>query len=108
MDAVVQQFSGDRQGLMSSRSRRTEPEAFALGEVRRARDVTQVELAGRLDVAQATVSKFEKSNPGVSTLRRYVEALGGQLQLVAVFDDDRMLLDCGLGRAVGGPRSARG
>lgn len=92
---------------MSPRTTRTEPEAYALGDVRRARDVTQVELAGRLAVAQATVSKFEKSNPAVSTLRRYVEALGGHLELVAVFDDDQMVLDCGVGRAVRPPRAAR-
>ncbi len=81
---------------------------YALGAVRKSRAVTQVELGERLEVAQATVSKFEKSNPAVSTLRRYVEALGGQLQLVAVFDDDRMVLDCGLGRPAGARRAARG
>lgn len=68
--------------------------ACALGELRRSLDVTQVQLASRLAVSQATVSKFEKSNPAVSTVRRYVEALGGRLEVVAVFDDDRVLLDC--------------
>jgi transcriptional regulator with XRE-family HTH domain len=67
--------------------------AYALGALRRARGVTQVQLADRLAVSQATVSKFEKSNPAVSTVRRYVEALGGELEIVAVFDADRMLLD---------------
>lgn len=67
---------------------------YPLGELRRSRAVTQVELAQRLEVAQATVSKFEKSSPAVSTVRRYVEALGGRLELVAVFDDDQILLDC--------------
>lgn len=71
----------------------SDPMAYGLGEVRRAREITQVEVAQRLEVAQATVSKFEKSNPAVSTVRRYVEALGGQLEVVAVFDDDRVLLD---------------
>lgn len=67
--------------------------AYALGELRRSREVTQVQLARRLAVSQATVSKFEKSNPAVSTVRRYVEALGGQLEITAVFGDDRVLLD---------------
>ena len=67
--------------------------ACALGELRRSREVTQVQLARGLAVSQATVSKFEKSNPAVSTVRRYVEALGGQLEITAVFDDDRVLLD---------------
>jgi predicted transcriptional regulator len=55
--------------------------------------VTQVELARRLEVSQATVSKFEKSNPAVSTVRRYVEALGGRLEMTAVFDDSRMIIE---------------
>ena len=56
--------------------------------------MTQVELARRLAVSQATVSKFEKSNPAVSTVKRYVEALGGRLEMTAVFDDDeRMVLE---------------
>ena len=58
-----------------------------------AREITQVELARRLAVSQATVSKFEKSNPTVSTVKRYVEALGGRLEMAAVFDDGRMLLE---------------
>lgn len=66
----------------------------SLGELRRSREITQVELARRLSVTQATVSKFEKSNPAVSTVRRYVEALGGKLEISAVFDDGRALLDC--------------
>lgn len=65
----------------------------ALGDLRRAREITQVELARRLAVSQATVSKFEKSNPAVSTVKRYVEALGGRLEMTAVFDDGRMVLD---------------
>lgn len=67
--------------------------ARPLGELRRSREMTQVQLARRLAVSQATVSKFEKSNPAVSTVKRYVEALGGQLEITAVFDDDRVLLD---------------
>lgn len=65
----------------------------ALGDLRRAREITQVELARRLAVSQATVSKFEKSNPAVSTVQRYVEALGGRLEMTAVFDDGRMVLE---------------
>lgn len=78
-------------GRPTNRQRRAD--AYALGDLRRSREVTQVQLARRLAVSQATVSKFEKSNPAVSTVRRYVEALGGHLELTAVFDDDIVLLD---------------
>ena len=66
----------------------------ALGDLRRSREVTQVQLAHRLAVSQATVSKFERSNPSIATVRRYVEALGGHLVITAVFDDDQVVLDC--------------
>jgi len=108
MEDATQPHKRDRRVRISRRSKLAEPEMYALGAVRKSRAVTQVELAERLEVAQATVSKFEKGNPAVSTLRRYVVALGGQLQLVAVFDDDRMVLDCGLGRPAGARRAARG
>jgi transcriptional regulator with XRE-family HTH domain len=59
-----------------------------LGDLRRARQTTQVELARRLNVAQPSLSKMERQvDLYVSTLRRCVEALGGQLQIHAVFPD---------------------
>lgn len=77
----------------TTRSSRPIRPGKALGDLRRARAVTQVELARRLAVSQATVSKFEKSNPAVSTVKRYVEALGGRLEMTAVFDDGRLVLE---------------
>lgn len=59
-----------------------------LAELRRARDVTQVALAEKLRMAQPSVSRLERqADLYVSTLRRYVEALGGRLEISAVFPD---------------------
>lgn len=88
--ADAPKMSGSRRRVLHRSHRDT---AYALGDLRRSRAVTQVQLARKLAVSQATVSKFEKSNPAVSTVRRYVEALGGELEITAVFDDDRVLLD---------------
>jgi DNA-binding Xre family transcriptional regulator len=64
-------------------------EEIRLFEVRHRAAVSQVELAGRLDVTQGAISKFENADDvRVSTLREYLEALGARLELVAVFDDD--------------------
>jgi predicted transcriptional regulator len=61
-----------------------------LAELRRFADLTQVEMARRLLVTQPSVSEIERSeSPAVPTVRRYVEALGGHLELIAVFDDGR-------------------
>lgn len=65
----------------------------SLGEVRRRREVTQAELARRMQVSQAAVSKIEKGKPTVTTVRRYVEALGGVLEMTAVFSDATVRLD---------------
>lgn len=62
--------------------------AMQLQDLRRARQATQVEVARAMNVDQAAVSKLERRDDMyVSTLRQYVEALGGELKLVASFPD---------------------
>jgi hypothetical protein len=64
-------------------------EEMRLYELRHAQAVSQVELAGRLEVTQGAVSKLEHADDvRVSTLRQYLEGIGARLELVAVFDDD--------------------
>ena len=59
-----------------------------LQQLRKARHVTQVEVAKAMSVEQAAVSKLERrEDMYVSTLREYVKALGGELKLVASFPD---------------------
>lgn len=59
-----------------------------LAELREARRLTQEELAGLLGNRQAAVSKVERrADMYVSTLRRYIEALGGELEIVARFPE---------------------
>ncbi len=56
-------------------------------------DVTQEHLAELLEKSQAVVSRMEgRDDHLISTLRRYVEALGGQLEVHAVFDDKTVRL----------------
>jgi transcriptional regulator with XRE-family HTH domain len=59
-----------------------------LDELRKARRVTQVELADRLNIQQGNVSRLERRDDmHVSTLREVVEALGGELEITARFPD---------------------
>ncbi|CAA9247253.1 MAG: hypothetical protein AVDCRST_MAG77-2944 [uncultured Chloroflexi bacterium] len=61
-------------------------EEMDLGELRRALLVSQEELAQTLHVGQAAVAKLEKrTDMYVSTLRRVIEAMGGELEIVARF-----------------------
>lgn len=62
--------------------------ALTLYELRRTRAVSQDELARRLAVGQPAVAKLERrTDMYVSNLRRYVEALGGTLEIAARFPD---------------------
>lgn len=59
-----------------------------LVELRQARNFTQDELARALGTSQASVSKLERrSDMYLSTLRRLVEAMGGELEITARFPD---------------------
>ena len=63
-------------------------EEMTLRELRHARKLTQVKVAKTLGVTQDSVSRLEKrSDLLLSTLRKTVEALGGNLSLVAEFPD---------------------
>jgi transcriptional regulator with XRE-family HTH domain len=61
-----------------------EVHAYRLRELREALDLTQVELAKLLDVSQNRVSRLEHGDlerTQVDTLRRYVQAIGGELHV---------------------------
>jgi transcriptional regulator with XRE-family HTH domain len=59
-----------------------------LQELRQALDLTQKEVAQTLKIEQAAVSKMEKqTDMYLSTLRRLIAAMGGQLEIVARFPE---------------------
>jgi len=59
-----------------------------LDELRAARELTQEHLAQILNVGQAAVSKMEhRSDMYISTLSQFVKAMGGHLEIRAVFPD---------------------
>ncbi len=75
--------------LSDARRRRVETRAMQLAtlkDLRRAAEKTQAQLACTLGVGQDTISRLEKrSDMLLSTLRHYVESMGGELKLVAQF-----------------------
>lgn len=78
-----------------SRSKRSTPapEALTLAELRRLRGLTQVEAASGAGMDQSELSKAERrEDHRLSTLRRYVEALGGKLEVFARFGSKRVRL----------------
>jgi transcriptional regulator with XRE-family HTH domain len=70
---------------------------MTLRELRYARKLTQVRMAKTLAIAQDNVSRLEKrSNLLLSTLRKTVRAMGGNLSLVAEFPDRAPVVLCGI------------
>jgi DNA-binding XRE family transcriptional regulator len=68
--------------------------AMPLEGLRDARELTQVQLAQVLHVSQGAVSKVERrTDMYISTLRSYVRAIGGDLQIRAVFPEGDVLID---------------
>ena len=64
-----------------------------LRALREAVGFTQGELAQRVEITQSQLSKMERrEDHRISTLRRYVEALGGSLEICAVIDGKRIKL----------------
>lgn len=67
-------------------------ERMPLAEIRRAIGLTQTELAQRRETGQGSVSKLEgAADMYLPTLRKHVEALGGELHVTARFKDGREL-----------------
>ncbi|GLW75430.1 MULTISPECIES: XRE family transcriptional regulator [Kitasatospora] len=67
-----------------------EVRAYRLAEIRREQDLTQAEVAEIIGITQPNVSRLESGaldTAALSTIRAYVEALGGQLRMVADFGD---------------------
>ncbi len=71
-------------------------DAHALREARKAASMTQVQLAKAMGVSQNRVSRMENGDVDtmtVSSVRRYVEAVGGELSLVATLPTGVVTLD---------------
>ncbi len=82
LDQVIAALPAKRRNNIARRA----DELATLKDLRRAVEQTQQELAASLGVGQDTVSRIERrSDILLSTLRRYVEAMGGELKLVARF-----------------------
>lgn len=83
----------ERQAKISEKASRIILESD-LAELRKLLGITQAELAVRLESSQSQVSQTEaRGDYRLSTLRRYVEALGGQLEIVAVFGNRSVKLN---------------
>ena len=73
---------------------------MALRELREARNRTQVAMARKLGVKQVNISRLEsRADPRLSTLTKYIDAMGGRLHLIVEFPEHGPIELNGLGKA---------
>lgn len=88
LDAVIEGLPRDQQRDVATQAARLIEDELTLRDLRKAHKFTQERMAEALNITQDGVSRLEKrSDFLLSTLRSYVEAMGGKLRLVAEFPD---------------------
>lgn len=103
LDQVLAKLPGKRREKIEHRA----AELATLKDLRQAVQRTQEELASSLGVGQDTISRLEKrSDMLISTLKRYVRAMGGDLYLVARFPHRPPVVIDRIAETVPGRRSA--
>lgn len=76
-------------------SLRARQRAYRLAEIRRGRGMTQTDVAAEMSVSQRRVSAVERgvlSRTELGTVAAYVQALGGKVEIVADFGDERIVV----------------
>jgi DNA-binding XRE family transcriptional regulator len=84
----LRQLSPAQRKKVEARAAELIAEEMTLRELRKARKLTQVRMAKALGITQDSVSRLEKrSDLLLSTLRKTIKAMGGNLTLIAEFPD---------------------
>jgi hypothetical protein len=88
----------DRKKRIQDRADTLEAQYLTLHELRQAAGLTQARVSKALKMPQSNVSRLEKnSDMLISTLRSYVEAMGGKLNLTVEIPDKPPVVLSGLG-----------
>jgi transcriptional regulator with XRE-family HTH domain len=82
IDHIVARLPHDQQAVIDARQQGMTQEVEGLRELRQITGKAQADIASALNITQPSVSKIEKqTDMHLSTLRNYVEAVGGELEL---------------------------
>jgi DNA-binding XRE family transcriptional regulator len=105
VDDIIRKLSPPQRKKVEARAAQLIAEEMTLRELRHARKLTQVRMAKALGIKQDSVSRLEKrSDLLLSTLRKTVEAMGGNLSLVAEFPDRAPVVLSGIAEDDSGPK----
>jgi DNA-binding XRE family transcriptional regulator len=97
VEDIIKGLSPARRKKVEARAAELIAEEMTLRELRKARKLTQVRMAKQLGITQDGVSRLEKrSDLLLSTLRKTIQSMGGNLSLVAEFPDRAPVVLAGL------------
>lgn len=100
-DAYIRGLPEDEQIAIKARAAELIGEELTLRDLRKARAVTQVKLAGKLGMQQDAISRLEsQSDMLLSTLRKVVNGMGGDIAIIAKFPDRAPVRLAGIGEEV--------
>ena len=92
-DVAIKRLGAEEYERLRTEARAELAIEMNLPELRQALGKTQVEVAEAAEMAQAKVSQFERRDDHLlSVLRRYIEALGGELEISAIIGGKRIKL----------------
>jgi hypothetical protein len=88
LDDFIAKLPEDDRRAIAERTEELMAEEATLRQIREARERSQAAVAQQLRINQAAVSKLERrTDMYLSTLRGYIEAMGGKLEIIARFPD---------------------
>lgn len=97
IEKKIAKLSPERRKKIEARAAELVAEELSLRELRKAHRLTQERIAETLGVGQEQISRLEKrSDLLISTLRSYVEAMGGRLTIMAEFPEHKPIILSGL------------
>jgi DNA-binding XRE family transcriptional regulator len=108
LEEILQRLPEERRRRIERMAAELIAEEMNLREVRRLRKLTQARLSKKLKIGQEGVSRIEKrTDLYISTLRSYVEGVGGKLKLVVELPDRPPVILSGLGEDQGKIRAKK-
>ena len=108
LNQVIKGLPPEQQKEIAAKAARLIEDEMTLRDLRKAHQLTQERVAEALHISQDGVSRLEKrSDFLLSTLRSYVEAMGGKLRLVVEFPDRRPVMVAGLDSLATGAKPVR-
>jgi len=94
MQSLWDEFSVEEKQVIEARFNALRDEYMTLQAIRKHQKVTQKDMAELLGINQENVSRMERRRDmHLSTIKEYIEALGGEIEISAIFPGNKVVID---------------